>query len=222
MPGFTFEVALWIQLAAAGLGGLQGALCAAGEKRGHVDLLGVVTIGITAALGGSLLRDIVLNQPATVIWQNGYLLIAAAFAILGMALRPLFSRADDAFTVLDAIVMGLFGAIATSKALSLGVGPAGSLVVGVIGAIGGGVLRDVILRRPISFLYVGTLYATAAGAGAAALIVLNALGVPIPIAGLVCLAVTVAIRVGAVYLGWMLPEQRVLIVRRASPSVSSE
>ena len=209
-----FEVTLWIQLFAAGLGGVHGALFAAAEKKRHIDVLGVIAIGLTVALGGSLLRDIVLDQPPVVIWVNWYLLVAAPAAMLGMLLQPLFTRADRAFTVLDAIVMGLFGAIAASKSLSLGVGEAGALVVGVIGAIGGGILRDVLLNLPVSFLHVGTLYATAAAAGTGSLILLVAVGTPIPMAGLVCIVVTTMVRLAAVYFGWSFPEQRAILPRR--------
>ena len=72
------------------------------------------------------------------------------------------------------------------------IGAAGSLVVGVIGAIGGGMLRDVILNLPVSFLQAGTLYAVAAGAGAGTFILLAAFGTAIPVAGLVCAVVTTA------------------------------
>ena len=154
MSVMPFQVALWIELLAAGLGGLQGALFAAGERHRRIDVLGVIVIGLAVSLGGSLLRDIVLNQPPVVIWMNWYLLVAALSAVLGMVLQPLFARADWLITVLDAVVMGLFGAIGASKALSLGVGATGALVVGVIGAIGGGMLRDIIMSRPISFLQV--------------------------------------------------------------------
>ncbi|GID32238.1 putative membrane protein YeiH [Paractinoplanes brasiliensis] len=215
MSVMPFQVALWIELLAAGLGGLQGALFAAGERHRRIDLLGVIVIGLAVSLGGSLLRDIVLNQPPVVIWQNWYLVVAGGAAVLGMVLQPLLARVDWLITVLDAVVMGLFGAIAASKALSLGVGAAGALVVGVIGAIGGGMLRDLILSRPISFLRVGTLYAVAAGAGAAALIVLVTVGTPIPMAGLVCLAVTTVVRLGAVRFGWTFPEQWNPALRRA-------
>ena len=150
------------------------------EKHRRIDVLGVVVIGLAVALGGSLIRDLVLNQPPVVVWMNWYLLVAGASAILGMVLQPVIARADWLITVLDAVVMGLFGAIAASKALSLGVGEAGALVVGVIGAIGGGMLRDVILNLPLSFLHVGTLYAVAAAAGIGALILLVALGTPDP------------------------------------------
>jgi uncharacterized membrane protein YeiH len=210
MSVMPFQVALWIELLAAGLGGLQGALFAAGERHRRIDVFGVVVIGLAVSLGGSLLRDIVLNQPPVVLWKNWYLLVAGASAILGMALQPVLARVDWLITGLDAVVMGLFGAIGTSKALSLGASEAGALVAGVIGAIGGGMLRDIILNLPISFLQVGTLYAVAAGAGAGVFIVLAEIGTSIPIAGLVCVVVTTILRLIAIRFGWTFPEQRAL------------
>ena len=210
-----FQVALWLELVAAALGGLQGALFAAGERHRRIDVLGVVVIGLAVSLGGSLLRDLVLDQPPVVIWQNWYLLVAAGSAVLGMMLQPAFARAGWLITVLDALAMGLFGAIGASKALALGVSEAGALVVGVIAAIGGGMLRDVILNLPISFLQVGALYAVAAGAGAGTLILLAGLGTPTTVAGLGCVVVTAAVRLAAVRFGWTFPEQRPL--RRRLP-----
>ncbi|HEY8589826.1 MAG TPA: TRIC cation channel family protein [Naasia sp.] len=209
-----FQVPLEIELLAAGLGGLQGALFAAAQRDRRIDVLGVIVIGLTVALGGSLLRDIVLDQPPVVVWVDWYLLVAAASALLGMALQPLFARGGWLITALDAVVMGVFGAIAASKALSLGVGSAGALAVGVVGAIGGGVLRDLILDRPISVLHVGTLYAAAAAAGAGVLIALAGAGFPIPVAGVVSAAVTTVVRLGAVLFGWTFPEQRAVQWRR--------
>ena len=210
----TFQVPLWVELVAAGLGGLQGALFAAGYKARRIDLLGVIVIGLTVSLGGSLLRDVVLNQPPVVVWANGYLLVAAASAVLGMALQPLLARAGWAIAVLDAVVMGIFGAIGASKALSLGVGAVGAVVVGVIAAIGGGVLRDLILNRPVSILQVGTLYAVAAAAGTGSLILLVEVGTPIAIAGMVSAVITASVRVAAVLFGWTFPEQVALRLSR--------
>jgi len=215
-----FQLTLWIELVAAGLGGIQGALFAASQRDRRIDMLGVIVIGLTVALGGSLLRDVVLNQPPVVVWVNWYLLVAGASAVIGMALQPLLVRAGWVITVLDAVVMGLFGAIAASKALSLGVGSVGALVVGVIGAIGGGVLRDVILTRPISILHVGTLYAVAAGAGAGTLIVLVRFDTPIAVAGLISAAVTAVVRLAAVRFNWTFPEQRAVRTRLRPRSAS--
>jgi uncharacterized membrane protein YeiH len=209
-----FQVSLWIELLAAGLGGLQGALFAAQERHRRIDVLGVIVIGLVVALGGSLLRDIVLDQPPVVIRMNWYLIVAGAAAIAGMALQPIFTRAGWLITALDAVVMGLFGAIGASKALALGAGEVGALVVGVIGAIGGGMLRDVILGLPISILQVGTLYAVAAGAGTGTLILLVEFGTPISIAGLVGVVVTTLVRLAAVLFGWTFPEQRAARPRR--------
>ena len=214
----TFQIPLWLELLAAALGGLQGALFAAGQKDRRIDLLGVIVIGLTVSLGGSLLRDIVLNQPPVVVWSNWYLLVAGAAAVVGMLLQPLFTRAAWVITALDAVVMGLFGAIAASKALSLGVGSVGALVVGVIGAIGGGVLRDVILNRPVSVLHVGTLYAVAAASGASVLIVLVRFDTSIIVAGLIGTAVTVAVRLAAVIFDWTFPEQKAASLNRGGRS----
>ncbi len=212
MPITPFLVPLWIELVAAGLGGLQGAMFAAALKGRRIDVLGVVVIGIGVALGGSLLRDILLNQPPVAVWSNWYLLTAAAGALVGMALHPLLARATWVITALDAIVMGLFGAIGASKALSLGVGEAGSVLAGVVGAVGGSIVRDLFLGLPVAFLHVGSLFAVAAGAGSATLVGLAALGVPIPVAGLIAVAVTTVVRLGAVGFDWTFPEQRPLQV----------
>lgn len=210
----TFQVELWVELLAVGLGGLQGALFAADYTRRRIDVLGVLVIGLVVALGGSLLRDIVLNQPPVVIWMNWYLVVAGASAVLGMIIQQLLTHVGWLITVLDAVVMGLFGAIGASKALTLGVGEAGALVVGVVGAIGGGMLRDIILSLPVSFLQVGTLYAVAAASGVGTLILLVAVGVSIPIAALVCVGVTTIVRLVAVVFNWTFPEQRSLARRR--------
>lgn len=207
----TFQVALWVELLAAGLGGLQGALFAADSRHRRIDVLGVLVIGLIVALGGSLLRDVVLNQPPVVIWMNWYLVVAGAAALIGMILQPVIAHVGWLITVLDAIVMGLFGAIGATKALSLGVGEVGALVVGVIGAIGGGMLRDIVLSLPVSFLQVGTLYAVAAGSGVGLLVVLIGLGTPVPLAGAICVAATTIVRLVAVVFGWTFPEQRSLL-----------
>ncbi|RWZ52545.1 hypothetical protein ELQ90_00880 [Labedella phragmitis] len=208
MPVATFQVPLWVELLAAGLGGLQGALFAADTRHRRIDVLGVLVIGLIVALGGSLLRDVVLNQPPVVIWMNWYLVVAGAAALVGMILQPLITHAAWLITVLDAAVMGLFGAIGATKALSLGVGEVGALVVGVIGAIGGGMLRDTALGLPVSFLQVGTLYAVAAGSGVGVLVLLIELGVSVPIAAVGCIIVTATVRLLAIVFAWTFPEQR--------------
>lgn len=207
----TFQVALWVELLAAGLGGLQGALFAAGTRHRRIDVLGVLVIGLIVALGGSLFRDVVLNQPPVVIWMNWYVVVAGAAALVGMIVHPWLTQFGWLIIVLDALVMGLFGAIGATKALALGVGGVGALVVGVIGAIGGGTLRDIVVSKPVSFLQVGTLYAVAASAGVGTLVLLVGLGAPVAPASGICIAVTTVVRLLAVVFRWSFPEQRALL-----------
>jgi uncharacterized membrane protein YeiH len=203
-----FAIPLWAELIATGLGGLQGALFAAGFRDRRIDVFGVMVIGIGVALGGSLLRDVLLDERPAVVWSGWYLPVAAASALAGMVLQAVIRRVGWAVNVLDAVVIGTFGAIAASKALSLGVGAVGAAVmIGIIGAVGGSILRDVLLGLPIAFLQVGSLYAVAAGAGAVAVVLLIAVGTPVPVAGLISLTVTAVIRLCAVHFDWTLPEQ---------------
>ena len=205
-----FQIPLWTELAAVGLGALQGAMFAGGLRDRRIDVLGVVLIGIGVALGGSVLRDILLNARPAALQSNWYLLVGALAALLGMALQRLFTRLNPIIIVLDAITIGLFGAIGTSKALAFGVPEVPAVFVGVVAAVGGSILRDVSLNLPIALMHVGSLYAVAAGVGTVLLVVLVTAGLPIPIAAVSGVAATTVIRLAAVRFGWSMPEQRAI------------
>jgi len=210
MSSEIFEIPLWAELLAASLGGLQGALFAAGMKDRRIDILGVMVVGIAVALGGSLLRDVILNQPPIVVWSSWYLVAASAAALVGMAMQTFLRRIDWVVVVLDAVVIGTFGAIGATKALSLGVGEVGAVLVGIVGAVGGSIARDLLLGLPVAFLQVGSLFVVAAGGGVGVLVALVALDVPVTLAGIVCVVVTTIARLGAVRFDWKFPEQRPL------------
>lgn len=206
----TFSIPLWVDLAAVAVGSLQGAMFASGFHDRRLDWLGVAIIGFATGLGGGVLRDIMLVVPLVALSTNWYLLSALAASLVGMLLIRLFNRLDTVITILDALTIGLFGAIGTTKALALGLPEVPAMFVGVVSAVGGSVLRDLLVGLPIALMHVGSLYAVAAGVGTFAIIVLVALGTPIPIAGIVCVVVTTIIRLLAVRFGWSLPEQRAL------------
>ncbi|PII81483.1 hypothetical protein BMH32_00040 [Leucobacter sp. OLJS4] len=204
----TFHTPLAADLVAVGVGSLQGALFAAGFKR--IDLLGVAIIGIASGIGGGFLRDILLGVTPAAFSINWYLIVATGAAFIGMLLPRLFERVDPVITVLDALSIGMFGAIGTTKALSLDMPVVPALFIGTVSAVGGGVLRDLMLNIPIALMHVGSLYAVASLVGVGVLVVLLAFGVPVVIAGVACVAVTAVLRLLAVRFGWSLPEQRAL------------
>ena len=210
MASTLFVIPFWADLLAVGIGALQGALFAAQFRDRRLDLLGVAIIGIATGFGGGLLRDILLSELPAALQSNWYLPVATVAALLGMLLERVFTRLSGLITALDALTIGLFGAIGTTKALSLGVPPVPAVFVGALSAVGGSILRDLLLTLPIAIMQVGSLYAIAALAGATSLVVLVALGANVLIAAIVCVGVTFGVRVLAVLFAWSLPEQRPL------------
>ncbi len=173
-----FVIPLWADLTAVGLGGIQGALFASGFRgQRRLDLLGVAIIGIVMGMGGGLIRDLLLNVTPVTLQSNWYLLTATAAALVGMLLAGLFQRLNAVIVGLDALVIGLFGAFGTSKALALGFPLVPAVFVGVCSAVGGGILRDMIMGLPVAIMHVGSLYAVAAGAGCLVLATTAAFGV---------------------------------------------
>lgn len=210
----SVSIPLWANLLAVGIGSLQGALFAAQFRDRRLDLLGVAIIGIATGFGGGILRDILLNEVPRALQSNWYLPVATASALIGMLLERLFSRIQPLITSLDALTIGIFGAIGTTAALAAGLPAIPAVFVGAVSAVGGSILRDLLLSVPIALMQVGSLYAVAALVGAVSLVVLVALGVPALVAAVVCVVLTFVVRVLAVLFHWTLPEQRPL--RRGS------
>ena len=208
----TFYVPLSLDLSAVALGSVQGAMFAAGFKR--IDLLGVSIIGIATGLGGGLLRDILIGTPPATLQHNGFLIAAMCGALLGMLLNHVLSRVDGLITLLDALAIGMYGALGTTKALAFGLPIIPALFVGTVAAVGGGAIRDILLNIPISVLQVGSLYAIAALIGNASIVLSLVLGAEVFVAGIVGVAITTVIRLLAVWFGWSLPEQRTISLSR--------
>jgi uncharacterized membrane protein YeiH len=204
----AFTIPFWADLLAVGIGSLQGAMFAAQFRDRRLDLLGVAIIGIATGFGGGLIRDILLNETPKALQSNWYLPVATGAALIGMLLERIFSRLSKLITVLDALTIGLFGAIGTTTALAAGLPEVPAVFVGVLAAVGGSILRDLLLAMPIALMHVGSLYAVAALAGAISIVVLVNLGVATPIAAIVGVVLTFTVRVLAVLFRWSLPEQR--------------
>ena len=141
------DVPEWVNGLAIGVASLQGAIYASGFRDRKLDLFGVAVIGIATGLGGGFLRDILLNRLPIALTENWYILTALVAALLGMFLARIFRRIDWLITVLDALALGLFGALGTTAALVSGLPFVPALFVGVITAVGGGFIRDVLLDR---------------------------------------------------------------------------
>jgi uncharacterized membrane protein YeiH len=158
-------VLLVLDLAGTFAFALNGALTAV--RAAQVDIVGVVTLGMITAVGGGIIRDVLLGAvpPAAFVdWR--YLTVAAGGgALVFLFARPLdrFSRSID---VLDAAGLALFAVTGAGKALEFGAGPMQAIILGVVTGVGGGTMRDVLIRKVPGVLTSG-LYAIPALVGAA-------------------------------------------------------
>lgn len=125
---------------------LNGALTAVRVVR--LDIVGVVTLGVVTAIGGGIIRDIMINSlpPATFSdWR--YLAVAGAGSLIAFGFGSRLDRHAVAITVLDAAGLSLFAVTGASKALDLGLGPVQAVILGAITGVGGGTVRDVLVQR---------------------------------------------------------------------------
>ena len=208
MNEVLFVVPLWVDLSAVAIGAVQGAMFAARFQDRQLDWLGVAIIGVVVGLGGGLIRDILLGQVPASLQNNWYLPVASGAALLGMFLLRTITRLGPVIIGLDALTIGMFGAIGSTKALAAGLPVIPAIFVGTVSAVGGSVLRDVMLGVPVALMHVGSLYAVAAAVGTALLVLAVTFGAPLGIAAIVGVSSTAVICLLAVRFGWTLPEQR--------------
>ena len=144
---------------------LDGALVALRVAR--LDIVGAITLGMVTAIGGGVIRDLLIGAvpPATFSdWR--YLTVATAGGLIAFLLGPRLERLSSPITVLDAAGLSLFAVTGASKALDFGLGAGQAVLLGAVTAVGGGTVRDVLVRRVPAVLQSG-LYAIPAIIGAA-------------------------------------------------------
>ena len=144
---------------------LNGAFTATRTVR--LDIVGVLVLGVTTAIGGGIMRDVLVGAVPPSAFTHWYYLAAAG----GGALLAFFiSRPSRLLTgpilIFDAIGLSLFCVTGAQKALEYGLDPAAAIIVGAIAAVGGGTVRDIMIGQVPSVLTSG-LYAIPALVGAA-------------------------------------------------------
>jgi uncharacterized membrane protein YeiH len=177
-------------------------------RMAHLDIVGVVALGMITALGGGIIRDVMLDSlpPATFSdWR--YLAVAAGGGLLPFLFGRHLERLNMPITLLDAAGLSLFAVTGASKALGLGLGPAQAIILGTITGVGGGTLRDVLIRQIPSVLSSG-LYAIPAMIGATATVLAILLGVYGLLAGLGAAALCFGIRMLGLHLNLNTPTPR--------------
>jgi len=153
---------------------LNGALTA--SRRVRLDVVGVLALGIVTAVGGGMIRDVLIGDTPPAALRHWYYLVAA---IVGSLAAWLIARPPRALTraiiLLDAVGLSVFAVAGAQKAVAFGLGTGAAVVLGTITAVGGGTLRDVLIRDVPSVL-TSDLYAIPAAVGAAAAVLAGTAG----------------------------------------------
>jgi uncharacterized membrane protein YeiH len=144
---------------------LNGALTAVRVAR--LDIVGILALGMITALGGGIIRDVLIGAiPPSAFRDLGYLALAAAGGLAAFGLSRRLDRLETPIVVLDAVGLSVFAVIGTVKALDFGLGVGPAILLGVVTGVGGGVIRDTLVREIPSVLH-SELYAIPALVAAA-------------------------------------------------------
>ena len=182
----------------------------------QMDLLGVCVLGMTTAVGGGMIRDLILGVTPPIMFQNPtYALLAIAFSVFVFCSMYFFQGKitksgfygtyDKIMMIFDSLGLGLFTVVGVNTALNIGYGTTGFLqiFVGVLNGVGGGMLRD-IMAGNTPYIFVKHVYASASILGAVVCMLLSSwydqlLGM------LVGATVVFIIRILAAHYKWNLP-----------------
>ena len=204
-PATLTHVLTAIESAATIAFAVSGVLAAA---RKRLDAVGVCIVAGLAAFGGGTLRDILLDRrPFFWVERAGWLwtlLVLCALAMLFMRARH-FAPTERAMQWPDALGLGLFTASGTQIALNTGAPAIVAVLMGVVTAVFGGVLRDIVCNEIPSAFSDHRPYAICAFAGGWVLVAAHALGI-VDWVGLVAAVLVAAVLRGlALLTGYTLP-----------------
>ena len=214
MPTVVFNLPAWFDQAATFAFALTGAI--AGMKRGY-DIVGVFFLALASGLGGGLIRDGVF-LPGTgatpLLTDPRYIGLVVAATVAAAFFGSHVKRVQRVIALIDALGLGAYAAFGTQKAIHAGLAAPAAILVGVINASGGGLLRDIITRQEPLVFRPGQFYVLTAVAGAVTFVFMHVqLGTSPTTAAMTAIAVTFVFRALTIVFNWrtsalVAPEER--------------
>ncbi|WP_282159325.1 trimeric intracellular cation channel family protein [Shimia thalassica] len=182
--------------------GLSGAMVAI---RHRFDIFGILVLSVATGVAGGMTRDLLLGaappEALTTFWPMA---VASLAGVTAFFFTSAIERFNRPVMLMDAVGLGVFAVAGCRKALQFGLDPLGAILLGMITAIGGGIVRDIMATETPRVLH-EDVYALAAFAGAAIYAVALAAGVPETPAASGAVLLAVSLRLASVRLGWKLP-----------------
>lgn len=195
----------WIDAVGAFVFALSGALLAVKKQ---YDVFGVVFLAVIVAIAGGMMRDVLIGAvPPAALTTRLYIAIAVAAGLVVFFLHGPVATMGRAIDIADAVGLSLIGVTGTQKALLYGIDPLIAAVLGMVSAVGGGIIRD-LLAGETPYVFKGDLYALAALAAGMIVAFAPDLGLgprwAMLAGGVTCLT----LRLMSLYRGWKAPVAR--------------
>jgi uncharacterized membrane protein YeiH len=195
------ELIFFIDMLAAVSFAVSGALVA---SRKNLDLLGFMWLAVITGVGGGTVRDLILDIPVFWVADPAHIVACLLTAVIMFFVAPHVASRLKLVLWFDAIGLSFVTVVGTVKGLEHGTGALIAIVMGVMTASVGGIIRDVI-GGEISIIMRREIYVTAAVAGAICYIGLTALDTVPAIAAIASFVITLCIRGLAMTFNWSLP-----------------
>ena len=203
---YVLSLPAWLEVAAIVTGSISGAMTAV---RAKYDLFGTLCLAFVTGFFGGVIRDVLLQNQGFYLMENpSMLLVCAISATAVFFFGRLISYLDPLVEFLDNISGALWAIIGAGKALLVGVDPVPSALLGTITACGGGICRDVLMRRVPSAFQAGTLNGTAALVGSTIFCILYNFHLLPYVSAVLCAGITLIIRYVSLFFGLTTKESR--------------
>lgn len=181
---------------------LSGAV--AGRQK-QLDIFGIFSIAFSVACGGGIIRDLCIGAIPPVGLTNWlYLLMVLAATILTIGFNRVVNFLKEPVLLFDALGLSVFAVTGARKAIAFGFNYEGAVLLGIVTAVGGGVVRDILLNR-IPVILTREIYASAAMIGAVIVVGGDYLHYPKEIVAMVAIICCFGLRFLGLHFHWNLP-----------------
>jgi uncharacterized membrane protein YeiH len=157
LPDLANKTPLWLALVTVGVNAAVGALRASIDDEHHWDIVGMATFAVLMGLGGGFIRDFLIgNQPVESLRTPWYLVTVLGVIGAVLVLGERISRITFLVNLLNALALGLFSIVGTAHGLRAGLPVISSIFIGVVSAVGGGVLVSLMKDEVPTILLAST------------------------------------------------------------------
>ena len=191
-----------IDLGATVLFSITGAMVAI---RRHYDAVGVFVLALASGLGGGLLRDglFIQNGPPAAMRDPSYMIAVLAGCGLAILFFKHADRLSKPFLIFDALGTAAYGVVGASKAFEAGLSTPACIFVGVVNAVGSGLIRDVLVREEPLLFKPGQFYVIASLLGVTEFTLLAfVFRAPLVPSAISAIAITFVFRLLAIFFDW--------------------